>query len=264
MKRNEITLSNFIDTLQAKGRYSVELSELENAIPQSSQHLQTSLQRLKKKKRIFSPHRGFYVIVPLEFQSVGAPPLTWYIDDMMDSMHLIYYVSLLSAAAMHGSSHQQPMVFQIMANHPTRSCKTPREKIEFHFNKELLSLPTQEVQTQTGTMKVSSPEVTAFDLIKYEKHVGGMSAVALAMSGMKEKFRARKLANLCEHYPAAVCQRLGVMLDFLQLDHLSETLFREIRGSVKKQVLFALSEAKGGRLNSKWNVMMNETLEIDE
>ena len=63
----------------------------------------------------------FYVIVPLEYRAVGAPPVSWFIHDLMKAMELPYYVSLLSAAALHGASHQQPQTFQVMTDRSLRS-----------------------------------------------------------------------------------------------------------------------------------------------
>jgi len=48
-----------------------------------------------------------YVLVPLEYLHAGAPPPSWFIDDLMKAMERPYYVGLLSAAGIHGASHQQ-------------------------------------------------------------------------------------------------------------------------------------------------------------
>ena len=55
--------------------------------------------RLTRKGRLIVARRGFYVIVPLEYQSAGSPPPSWYIDTLMKEWKHPYYVGLLSAAA---------------------------------------------------------------------------------------------------------------------------------------------------------------------
>jgi hypothetical protein len=76
-----------------------------------------------------------------------------------------YYVGLLSAAAIHGAAHQQPMVFQVITDRPTRPARAGRVRIEFHMSRQVESAPVLEVRTETGSMRVSTPETAAYDLV---------------------------------------------------------------------------------------------------
>lgn len=69
----------------------------------SNEALQQAARRLAARKRLVSPRRGFYVIVPIEYRTAGAPPPAWFIDDLMTFQGRPYYVGLLSAAALHGA-----------------------------------------------------------------------------------------------------------------------------------------------------------------
>jgi hypothetical protein len=60
----------------------------------------------------FRVKRRFNFPRPLEYREAGGPPASWFIDDLMRFLGQPYYVGLLSAAAIHGAAHQQPMVFQ--------------------------------------------------------------------------------------------------------------------------------------------------------
>ncbi|MGH7573003.1 MAG: type IV toxin-antitoxin system AbiEi family antitoxin domain-containing protein [Gemmatimonadota bacterium] len=57
---------------------------------------------------------------------------SWLIDDLMRFLEQPYYVGLLSAAAIHGAGYQQPMVFQVITDQPTREIRIGRQRIEFH------------------------------------------------------------------------------------------------------------------------------------
>ena len=57
------------------------------------------------------PRRGFYLIVDPGHRELGALPATAWIDDLMRFHGVPYYVGLLTAAALHGAAHQQPMAF---------------------------------------------------------------------------------------------------------------------------------------------------------
>src|SRR5947209_7122201 len=112
MPMSASSLSRWIDDLQASGRYSFTRAEVRAATGLSPGALSKSLQRLTGKHRVAKVKDNFYVVVPIEYLSAGAPPATWFADDLMRSMRLPYYVGLLSAASLYGASHHQPQEFQ--------------------------------------------------------------------------------------------------------------------------------------------------------
>ena len=67
-----------------------------------------TLYRLERSGAIVSPRRRF-VVVPGGYCSAGGPPAIWFIEDLMRHLGRRYYVALLSAAALHGAGHQQPV-----------------------------------------------------------------------------------------------------------------------------------------------------------
>jgi len=73
-----------------------------------------ALARLKKKKEIVSPSKGYYLILTPEFRKQGCLPADYFIDDLMQHWKKDYYVCLLTAALYYGAAHQQPQTFQVM------------------------------------------------------------------------------------------------------------------------------------------------------
>jgi len=59
------------------------------------------------------------------------------------------------------------------------------------------------------TMKVSSPELTALDLVRYVHVAGGVDAVATVLADLGGKIVGGKLAALAAHFDRAHVQRLG-------------------------------------------------------
>lgn len=55
-----------------------------------------------------------------------------------------------------------------------------RVRIEFHVKRSLQSTPVAKVQTETGSMRVSTPEATAFDLVRFARSAGELSRRAQA------------------------------------------------------------------------------------
>src|ERR1039457_7723723 len=85
-------LSHFVDRLQASGRYTFHREEALSALGVSEIALQSAARRLVAKGRICAPRRGVYVIVPVEYSQPGAPPPSWFIDDLMKFHRHPYYV----------------------------------------------------------------------------------------------------------------------------------------------------------------------------
>src|SRR5208283_5940758 len=143
-------LSDFVDALQSSGRYTFRRKEALSAMDVSEVALQSAARRLAAKGRICAPRRGFYVIVPIEYREAGAPPPSWFVDDLMKFHGHPYYVGLLSAAALHGAAHQQPQEFQVITSAPLRPIRIGREKIRFFTKKKIAHTPIEKIKGATG------------------------------------------------------------------------------------------------------------------
>jgi hypothetical protein len=71
------------------------------------------LSRLIRPKLVATPARGFYVIVPPEYRSLGCLPGDQFIPTLASHRGLAYYVGLLSAAQYRGAAHQRPREIQV-------------------------------------------------------------------------------------------------------------------------------------------------------
>lgn len=63
-------------------------------------------------------YKGFYVIIPTQYQLKGIVPPSYYINELMEYLGKPCYVGLLSAAALYGASHQRVKVIQIITTGP--------------------------------------------------------------------------------------------------------------------------------------------------
>ena len=72
-----------MDDLQAGGRLTFTREEALSALGVSMPALKQAALRLAKRRRLVSPRRGFYVIVPLEHRDEGAPPITAWLPEML-------------------------------------------------------------------------------------------------------------------------------------------------------------------------------------
>ncbi|MHC4708235.1 MAG: type IV toxin-antitoxin system AbiEi family antitoxin domain-containing protein [Planctomycetota bacterium] len=258
------SVGSFVDDLQAGGRYTFTRAEVEATDGRSEIGVQAALRRLKKRGRVVGPRRGFYVVVPVEYRSAGSPPASWFIDDLMRFLEQLYYVGLLTSAAIHGAAHQQPMTFQVITDRPTRLVQTARVRIEFHVSRQLDRSCVFNVQTETGSMRVATPEQTAYDLVRYPGAAGHLSNVATVLSELAEKLSPEALLKLAPLFKLPDVQRLGYLLDLVNQDALVDPLAVWLNKRRKRHVLLrADAEAKNKKADNRWRVIANEVVEAD-
>lgn len=149
-----MTVEDWIDLQQSHGRYSSLREQAVAGSGLSPEAVKKALQRLAHRDRVCKVKDYFYVIVPLEYQAAGAPGVSWFLHDLMAAMELPYYVGLLTAAAQHGASHQQPQEFQVMTDRSVRPLSAGRTRIRFFASKFVAKAQTTEIKTPTGSMRV--------------------------------------------------------------------------------------------------------------
>lgn len=255
---------DFVEALQSEGRYTFTLDQVSHEVEGSMVALQTAIRRLKQKGRLVSPRRGFFVIVPLEYRSTGAPPPSWFIDDLMRHMQRPYYVGLLSAAALHGAAHQQPQVFQVVTNLPTTPLTAGRARVEFFRRRSIERATTLRMTTPTGYMTVSTPETTVFDLLRHVHATGHLSNVATVLEELGEVIDPEKLAAAASLASLSETRRAGYLFQIVGREVLAEALEKVATAYWAKPSLLRpdVSEA-GAPLDKRWSLYLNENVEPD-
>jgi hypothetical protein len=175
------------------------------------------------------------VIVPLEHQHAGCPPPNWFIDDPMRHLDQPCYFGLLIAAALHGAAQQQRREFQVVSDRPMRPALAGRARVVLHMSASVDETPVSRVQTETGTMRVSTPEATAFDLVRFAGAAGHLGDVATVLGELAERCSGPVLARLAALYSVPDVQRLGCLLELVGE--------RERTGALAR----ATRSARGGR-----------------
>ena len=216
-------LSRYICDLLSTGRTVFTTEEAEQELGMGQGALLDAAERLQRRKALLLPRQSFYVIVPPQYASWGAPPPAWYIDALMCHESRAYYVGLLKAAELHGATHHAVMEFQVFAGKRLPWIRTGRGLIVFYFRKnmEAVAAGLEDRMTDTGTMKISSADLTALDLLRYPQASGGMDNVATVLSDLGKMIDPGQLSALSASVERPVVQRLGYLLDHLGHENLT-------------------------------------------
>ena len=255
----------FFKELQSQGRYSFTFEELSNRFKVSEKALLQGLFRYKAKKQIAQIRKGFYVIITPNYYNQGMLPLYLFINDLMTSLGKPYYIGLLSAAALYGAAHQQPMEYFVMAKTPApRSIKNQKLKVSFISKNSWEQDDIVKKTTDSGYICVSSPELTALDLIAYVDIIG-MNRVVTVLQELAQVMKPAALTKTAMRYPnTSVIQRLGYLFeDVIGEKKLSDSLIKVLNTRTVSQVLLVTRKEKVGKINTIWRVINNVIIESD-
>lgn len=210
-------LSSHIARLLSAGQVVFTSTQAAQALGVGRGAFLDAAERLQRRRALIRPRQGLYVAVPPQFASWGAPPPSWYIDALMRHEEQPYYVGLLKAAELHGATHQAVMEFQIVAPKRLPKIKAGRNLIVFYYRKDIAAVEAgiEDRKTDTGRMKISSPALTALDLLRYPQAAGGIDNVATVLTDLAEKIDPSQLAALSDAVERPVVQRVGHLLDRL-------------------------------------------------
>ena len=223
-----------------------------------------ALHRLVNAGWLVMPRSGFYVIVDPQHRAAGTLPPEWFIHDLMKHMERPYYVGLLSAAQLHGAAHHRPQEFQVVIPERTiRPVRAGNVQFRFYGKGPFDSSQIQDAKTPTGTMKVATPETTAWDLVRYFKPAGGLENVVTVLSELAERLDANKLRDTVKrHGEPLVAQRLGYILDRVGRRSLTKGLADWIADAPLRP-LDPGNPADGAPESRKWRLLVNAELEAE-
>lgn len=268
-------LASYLRDLLSSGRVVFSRDEAAKALKIPTGAFLDAAQRLQRRHQLLRLRHGFYVVVPPQYLSWGAPPPAWFIDDLMHHEGRPYYVGLLKAAELHGATHHAVMEFQVVTDKRLPKIRAGRSVIAFYFRKDVKAVRAGigDRKTDTGRMKISSVELTALDLVRYPQASGGLDTIMTVLGDLAEKIDSARLASLATAFERSVAQRLGYLLERLGQADRTGALHAglEARGKgvpwieleprARAEVRDAATYAER---NERWRVLANRLPEADE
>jgi predicted transcriptional regulator of viral defense system len=266
VRADRATAPRLSDWLLAHGRTSVTTSEAAVLLGVPAGHVRVRLHRPVLESLLFSPARGLWVPVPPEYRTWGVTPATHFLDDLMRHLGRDYYVGWLFAAELYGAGHQRPQVTQVAVDRPVDGRDLGRVRVVFHTRAGVGALPRVARQVPTGQVWVSSPELTALDLVDRPQRGGGVSNVATVLAEMAADpgLSGGELAELAARFPAGSARRLGYLLQVVgapvDLDPLRALV--GARPLARMPVLTPQGPRRGTR-DTVWQLLVNTDVEPD-
>ena len=132
---SRVRARDYLSDLAATGRYHFVSNEARKALGVSADATRLALNQLARQNMIAQPARGFYVIVPPEYRSLGCLPTDQFIPALMQRLGQPYHAGLLSAAQYYGAAHYRLQEFQVLLDRARRPIRCGRVRVAFIVRK---------------------------------------------------------------------------------------------------------------------------------
>lgn len=226
--------------------------------------LSNKLARLKAAGWIMPVGRGFYAIIDPGNQVFGFAPPHAFLDDWARHRGVQYYVGGVSAAEIHGAAHQRPQTFQVVVDRPLRPFHYRDLRLSYFLKSPVTDRMWIRKTVPSGFLRVSTPEVTAYDLLFLPKACRSLSRVATILVELGETMQGPALAALCQMECETIpLQRLGWLLDRTGWSKLTAELHAALQ---KRKPQWRRLEARlpdQGPRDGRWRIVENTEVEPD-
>jgi predicted transcriptional regulator of viral defense system len=270
-----LRLDNMLNEFLAAGKSSFSKSEVLEREGMSFGSFNAAAGRLMNKGRIAKARSGFFVIVRPEDREVGPDPVLW-IDALMAFLNLDYRISLLSAAAFHGASHQAGMVFQVVVPRQLPGIRLGRRRVDFIYQEKMAFELVNDgnwlerMKGDAGFVKVAGVELTLFDCVKYVYRAGGLNNVAQIVKDLGAQASPTNLRQIAKGYGPAVSCRLGYLLEWLGygrqgagLSDMANAMKSYKPLVTKRRNDIEIFPDEAAR-DERWKLLLNEVPEVEE
>ena len=219
----------------------------------------------RARGRMVSPSRGLWVPVPPDRMVWGAPEPAAYLDVLMAYLHAGYYVGWLSAAALHGASHQAPQVVQVAVGRHVSDRVVGRSRLHFLVRSSMGLIPTTRVTSPSGTLTVSTAGATMLDIAEDIDEAGGLDNAATVIAELAWE-NAGYLVDVVAAAPAhsdAAVRRVGWFLDEVAGEDGLEPLESLAIGTAAYPSLLSPHDSRTSVISARWMINVNTKVEPD-
>ena len=256
----------YIKHLLSIENYSFSLEEISNQTDSTDTSLKFELARLVEKKEITNLRKGFYLIIPPRYSKHAYIPIQLYIHKLFQSLNRNYYLGFYSAAKFYGASHQQTHREYVMIEKPKlKEIKKNNFDIKFITASQWPVKNILKKKSDAGYFNISSPALTAADLIHHQTKLGGLNRMLAILEELAEEITNEDLNDLLTWYPhRSTIQRLAFILD----EHKAGIDLTAIANYLKSAEYFPVllspkKNQKAGSVHNRWKVDVNIKLESD-
>ena len=234
-----MTVAEYIKQLLSFEEYSFSLNELQRELSRNQTSIRSELSRLVNKREVVNLRKGYYLIIPPRYAASGKLPIQLYGEKLFRHLNQNYYLGFYTAAKIHGASHQQVQRDYILTTTPKLN-NISKGTLDIRFL-TTSHWPDNNILTKkadAGTYKISSPGLTALDLLHHQTKLGGLNRMLAVVDELVEEIGKN--------------------------EEQQEKIFDHLKSNKYFPVLLSPnSKQKPGSVYNRWKVDVNIKLESD-
>jgi len=177
-----------------------------------------------------------------------------------------YYIGLRSAAESFGATHYALQALHVIVAGRPRPFLLGRQRIRFLQKIDCEGTPTTDVTGPVTTLRYSTPEATALDLVRFSAEAGGMNMVAAALQQMKHRCDADGMHQaLVAADDTCNAQRLGYLWSLLGQPALADVVDAWLAGRPKRVTRFDLGDPEAPEASptdARWKLRLGRPLDV--
>ncbi len=150
-------------------------------------------------------------------------------------------------------------------NAQLRRLRIARQRIRFFTKQAVEKTPVIEVKTPTGKIRVSAPEATVVDLVRFNKSAGGLGNAATVIGDMAPSLKPELLLKAVEvGHELPVIQRVGYILDLVDAGkHAAPPADWIVAGHSRTTPPVPGRPVSQSPRNARWNIIENDRIEVE-
>ena len=162
------SVSDYLDDLQAAGRFVFTTEQAVEALGVSVTAARAALRRLKRKTSVRRPVSRLPRRCASSLSALGCLPADQFIPDLMAHLGEPYYVGLLSGGEVpRGLGIRRRSCFRLSYPSHDGRCNAEVSGWSSSPGETCTKLPSSRRNTQTGTIRIATPEATAIEVVGY-------------------------------------------------------------------------------------------------
>ncbi len=171
----------------------------------------------------------------------------------------------VSAATLHGASHQAPQVVQVATGRHIANRTVGRSHLHFLTRRTVGLVPTTRVAMPSGMLTASTAGATTLDVAEDVDEAGGLDNAATVIAELAWEnagYLADVLASAPAHSDAAI-RRVGWILDEIACEEGLEALEPLATGTAAHPSLLSPHDSRTSNINPRWILNVNRKVEPD-
>jgi len=137
-------------------------------------------------------------------------------------------------------------------------------RIDFFYKQQIVAGMWEQRKSPAGYYRVSTPEMTAYDLLRYPRACPSIDLAATILAELGERIEADRLSLLADlDTETSVLQRLGYLLDTTGWEKVTNSLAHRLQQRRCVWLPLRTDAPRDGERNKRWHIIVNAEVEVE-